>query len=232
MHRFPQSVIDFVTQHQHKEFKYPHVPAGVDGFNWILDHSQSPWLALDIPMPCVEMLSEARALRSRFVEHRTNDSKGWRSLCIHGLAPHMTENHTHYGLSQEQANYGWTEIAEVAPVTAGFFRDRFPYTSYQRVRFMLIEPGGYILPHSDSTKNFLGLAINISLNNPQGCRLVTERGTVPFSDQGSVIMFNNHYRHCVINDSDQDRYHVIVHGSWSHDFCQAVTSSYHRRSIG
>ena len=80
---------------------------------------------------------------------------------------------------------------------------------------MLLEPNGFVEPHSDSQTTNPSFAINISLNNPDGCYLVTEKGTVPFDDNGSVFLFNNYYKHSVINESEQDRFHIILHGRWS-----------------
>ena len=79
---------------------------------------------------------------------------------------------------------------------------------------MLLRPGGYIVQHSDNRTSNLGAATNISLNNPVGCKFVTERGLIPFKNTGSVMMFNNHYQHVVFNDSDEERIHIIVHGAW------------------
>lgn len=218
MNQALQETQKFAQDHEHKIYVYPQLPSMTNQIDWILNDSGAPWLPLIMDAPFEQMLNEARALRHRFVRHRMYDGEGWHSLCLHGLAADMTDSHSHYGIPEDQAKYDWTEIAELAPVTTYFFKTQFPYKSYQRVRFMMVEPGGYIKPHSDAVKNYLGLAINFSLNNPPGCRLVTELGTVPFSDQGSIMMFNNHYTHCVINDSDQERYHMIVHGLWKPSF--------------
>jgi aspartyl/asparaginyl beta-hydroxylase (cupin superfamily) len=77
---------------------------------------------------------------------------------------------------------------------------------------MLLEPGGYITPHVDAHNHVFG-AVNISLNNPEGCRLVTECGTVPFRSSGSAMFLNTSYQHAVWNDSNEDRIHMIVHGA-------------------
>ena len=94
---------------------------------------------------------------------------------------------------------------------------------------MLLEPGGYITPHSDNPESFLGGAVNISLNNPEGCRLVTTLGEVPFRDSGSAFLFNNHYQHAVYNDSEQDRFHIIVHGSFTPEWKMIVRRSYRQQ---
>ena len=98
---------------------------------------------------------------------------------------------------------------------------------------MLLEPNGYIAPHIDNEKSSVAAAVNISLNNPDGCRFTTEWGTIPFNDNGSIMMINNHYRHSVHNDSDTDRFHIIVHGGWrSPDWQKLVVESYRSKHGG
>lgn len=207
----------FLESHKNKNYQYQPLPPGspYDQIEWMLKKCTAPWLRLLIDAPFELMLNEARSLRHRFVLHREDDGQGWRSLCIHGISAEHTNSWQSYGYANEnEIHYDWTDIKDQAPVTVAYFRDNFPYVKYQRLRFMLVEPKGYIMPHSDNQNNNLAAAVNISLNNPEGCRLVSEMGTVPYSDQGSVFLFNNHYTHAVFNDSDQDRFHIIVHGQW------------------
>ena len=175
------------------------------------------------------MLAEAQALQDMFVFHRGEEAgtRGWRSLAIHGISATKTNVPETYGLDPEQVKYDWTEIQDRCPITVNFFKQVFPYKQYQRLRYMLVEPGGYIAPHSDNVNNTPGAAVNISLNNPTGCRLTNIYGSVPFRDTGSVFLFNNHYQHAVYNNSDTDRYHMIVHGTWRNpEWNHLVVSSY------
>lgn len=182
----------------------------------VINRSGLPFLPLALPfdVPHAAMLTEARALRHLFVNHRSDgeDHQGWSSLCLHGLSSTQTRCHTEYGYSDPaEAPYGWTEIADLCPVTTAFFRDLFGYDRYARVRFMGLEPGGYILPHRDSDTDRLN-AINIALNNPDGCDFVMEgKGLVPFRP-GTANMLALVNRHIVWNRSSEDRIHIIVHG--------------------
>lgn len=183
--------------------------------NWIFNHSHAPWLEiLGINAPYKDMLAEAQALKSMFVSHRNEEGQhqGWSSLAIHGISATKTNVAENYGLDSKTAKYDWTEIQDQCPVTVKFFKEQFPYRQYARVRFMLLEPGGFVMPHQDHHTSFLGGAVNISLNQPDGCKLVNTHGTLPFKDSGSMFYFNNHYPHCVYNDSNTDRFHIIVHG--------------------
>ena len=51
------------------------------------------------------------------------------------------------------------------------------------------------------------------------------KGYVPFKP-GSVIMLDVSNTHAYINDSDEDRYHIIVHGIRSKEFEELVMRSY------
>ena len=215
-----EQTIEFVDSNKNNSFVYE------TDISDPLFQSRAPYLELILDAPYSEMLQEARALKDRFVRHRPQDGQGWRSLCIHGISAEKTGTPGEYGYTDEQAPYVWTEIAPLCPVTVDYFKNKFPYQNYDRIRFMLLEPGGYITPHSDNPESFLGSAVNISLNNPPGCRLVTTSGEVPFKDTGSAFLFNTNYVHAVHNDSQQDRFHIIVHGTFATEWRQIVRRSY------
>ena len=227
---------DFIAQHENLNYQFPPLPNGDfwTQASWILHKSEVPWLEIHgIDVPYKEMYKEAKALRDLFVFHRDQEDghRGWRSLAVHGISATKTNIPETYGMDSNEVSYNWTEIQDRCPVTVKFFQEVFPYQSYQRLRYMLLEPGGFIAPHSDNPKSCLCAAVNISLNNPEGCRMVTELGKVPFRDSGSVIMFNNHYQHAVYNDSDIDRFHIIVHGQWKDPaWSELVLDSYKKVS--
>jgi len=207
--------LDFYNKHLNSRFIPDNLPSlePQDCYNWIYKESLVPWIELQgLDIPYKEILEEAKSLKNKFVKHRSNDSSGWFSLCIHGMGSELTDSPETYGVNFQDANYVWTDISKDCPITTDYFKNKFPAAGYARLRFMLVTPGGYIIPHSDSLKTNLGTAINISLNNPIGCDLVTTAGTLPFKDSGSAFIFNNFYQHMVYNNSNEDRYHIIVHG--------------------
>lgn len=204
-------MLDFYNHHAGAQ--KPVHAAGLVAAADIRERSALPWLPLRLPfwLPHEAMLAEARALRECFVPHRSlkEANSGWYSLCIHGLSSVHTGPHTRYGLD---ASYDWTDICRFCPETHAFFRDVFGYQQYFRVRFMLLAPGGFIVPHRDSAVDRLE-AINIALNNPADCDFVMEDcGTVPFTD-GTAMLLSLSRQHMVWNRSDEDRYHIIVHGT-------------------
>ena len=213
---------DFVAHYKDLQ-PIPVVPDNeTPSYNWIMHQSRLPWLEIQgLNLPYADMLVEAQALRDRFVLHRDNCGRGWRSLCVHGTSAEQTDAPSAYGLPEAETVFDWTDIQDQCPVTVYTFKNLFNYNSYMRVRFMLVEPGGYIIPHVDANNYAFG-AVNISLNNPSGCRLVTELGTVPFSSTGSAIFLNTSYQHTVWNNSNEDRIHMIVHGTPDNQFWDKI----------
>jgi hypothetical protein len=199
-------------------------------YNWVMYQSRLPWLEIKgLNLPYAEMLAEAKALRHRFVVHRDNCGQGWRSLCVHGTSAEQTDAPSAYGLTEEETVFDWTDIQHQCPVTVHTFKNLFNYNSYMRVRFMLLEPGGYITPHVDAHNHVFG-AVNISLNNPEGCSLVTECGTVPFRSTGSAMFLNTSYQHTVWNNSNEDRIHMIIHGSPDSRFWNDIVVNSYKQS--
>jgi len=227
-------IADFFNQNQNKTYKFSKIPADLteswQQAQWIMTVSQIPYLPLDISGPWKEMYQEALALDSEFQTHRS-DGDGWSSLCIHGLSAKQTESPDQYteyaNLPDNDLPYTWTEIIDRCPVTAEYFKNNFPFDKYARLRYMKLAVGGEIPPHVDGKRTNPLNAINIALNNPSGCQMVQEdSGTVPFSDLGGAILFNNTWTHAVRNTGPIDRYHIIVHGMWNREFNNIVVQSY------
>lgn len=187
-------------------------------FAWIQAKSTLPWLPLDIAFPAREMLEEAKRVRHRFVAHRADKSdrtyvgQGWKALALHGISPEATADFHQYGYkTHEEAPYHWTEIAKQCPITTKFLKSVFPHGTYHRVRFSLLEPGGFLLPHDDRKEHLL-FEVNIALNHPKGCYFKLKNvGYVP-QKAGRATILDVAHMHSVINTSNVDRYHIIVHG--------------------
>lgn len=185
--------------------------AQIASTEWIMNHSGLPWLQLQVQLPYQEMALEALRLLDKFVEHRGGIGRGWRSLCIRGIDEEKTRSPRHYGYSEESAPYTWTSVADECPVTTAFFREDFPLGRLFRVRFMLLEPGGYIAPHRDTETNFLS-AINIAITNPHGSFFkMKNKGLVPF-EAGRAFLLDVGNEHSCVNLSEEPRIHIIVHG--------------------
>ena len=116
--------------------------------NWCRDNDVW-YLKMDIEIPEV-CIQEAQTVYDEgfFVDHRYGDGDGWCSAAIHSfvekgsdpsLGWHHTKNPDGHGLSEDNVDWGWTEIAEVAPETKRWLED-FPHRNYRRLRFMLLKP--------------------------------------------------------------------------------------------
>jgi len=208
-------------------------------YNWIINESKLPWLKLDIEFPYEKMLEEAKALKPHFVKHRAEDQisgyghKGWSSLCIHGISPSHTNHFESYGYkSNDGTPYRWTEVSSLCYETTKWLTEVYPCTTYYRVRFMLLEPGGFIAPHNDMNKYRLS-PVNIALNHPKGCIMkMAHYGTVPFKE-GEAYLLDVGNVHAYYNKSNEDRYHIIIHGNYKSNkqWKKLVENSYEKNGI-
>lgn len=177
--------------------------------------SNAKYLKLNLDFPHELIAQEASALRSKFVEYRsTYKTKGWYSLPIIGKSseePYAWDQYKEFNTARDAAPYmQYTDIAKKCPVTVEWLKNVYPSSSYARVRFMLLEPGGYIEPHKDTEYPVLG-AINIAITNPQNCKWYWEDGESLEFKPGDAYAMNISYTHSIKNDSNEDRYHLIVH---------------------
>jgi len=223
--------INFFSDYSEFNYNFTKIPDNVDEFSWITNSGRIPYLPLLIDGPWFEILEEARAVDHLFVPHRNDGhSNGWSSLCLHGLGMNITDAPGAYpeyrDLPYDSLPWNWTELAQLCPVTTEYFKNIFPYKKYQRLRFMKLAAGGYIAPHNDSQSWSMN-AVNISLNNPDGCNMVQKDvGIVPFKSTGGAMAFNTSYEHSVWNNSNEHRYHMIVHGMWDHRWNKIIIDSY------
>jgi hypothetical protein len=166
------------------------------------------------------LLNECKDVNDMYFDHRTEDQTsgyghyGWQSLTLHGIDKHKTKHFVHYGFkSFDEAGYHWTDACDRVPNLCKFLQS-LPYDKFHRVRIMRLAPDGYILPHTDGANRAFG-PLNIAINNPYGCYFVfEEKGIVPFAP-GVGMVLDVARRHAVINQSNEARYHVIVHGEYS-----------------
>lgn len=223
------ALIEFMETNKQHSF----VPTAVPENLW---QSDWPWAPV---IPGVEpdndlVMSELQAIDSLFVAHRANDKissyghEGWAAVTLHGIDSDKTENYERYGYASEaDANYHWTDASDRIPYITKHIVLNLPFTDYGRIRIMRLAPGGYIMPHTDGAGRIFG-PYNFALNNPQGCEFVFEgHGLVPFK-AGRGFMLDLGIKHAVYNNSDEYRYHAIIHGRPYPGINQIVQSSIER----
>jgi len=208
--------------------------------DWLLNKSNFGWLELDLDFDLNAWKKETDA--AKFVDHRGADHPGWNSSCIHGIDVDKTGAWTNYGYTKEEdVPYKWTSISEHTPNIKKFW-EAFPYERYRRIRFMELEPGGRISPHSDAPGRLpgekdidmleFGVPINIAIIHPQDCFMTLEgHGTVPF-EEGKAFIINIRNVHSFVNNSNVSRIHLIAHGipgNRKNDFVELIARSYRKQ---
>lgn len=198
-------------------------------YKWIVTESGIPWLKLNITIPFQNILDEIVQSNHLLVNHRDDygEHEGWQSFCIHGKSLTETKH------CSDDRPYTWIpEVKQLMPKTVKFFQD-LNLGNYLRLRVMALQPGGYISLHKDSghnqtLDNFLS-PINIAITQPKDCYFVMKDwGTVPFN-QGDALMLDVNNYHAVLNNSNQTRYHLIVHTENRTDFFKnLVVDSYNK----
>lgn len=190
---------------------------------WIRHNSSLGFLELDVEVPYNDIFDEINNIKNMFTNHRTHDSKGWSSFTVYG------KQYNKPGWDDEDTTPSiWTpESFDLLPKTVEFFQNHWPCFKYTRLRIMRLAPGGYITLHRDDPAPGQLSPVNIAINNPIGCNFYMENeGIIPFTS-GKAIMLNVCRLHAVINNSNEDRYHIISHQDWE-SLNPIVVRSYHK----
>ena len=141
-------------------------------------------------------------------------------FCLHGITYDKTEGFEVYGYkSDDEAPYVWTDEAlKYCPNLVNYFKNSNLKNEYHRLRIMKIKPNGHINFHNDDPqKHRSQWALNIAINNPPECEMhfwtneLLYAGMVPWKDR-TAYKIRIHWNHMVRNLSNQNRYHIIVHG--------------------
>ena len=139
---------------------------------------------------------------------------------LHGLGFDKTEAYEKYGYESDiEAPHDWVkEALEYCPRTVEYFKQNMLRQKYFRLRIMKLAPNGYINIHDDDPNKYrTQWALNIAVNNPEGCEMhfwnnsMIYQGQVPWTP-GRAYEIRIHWNHMVRNLSDTTRYHIIVHG--------------------
>lgn len=215
---FPAELINFYNKN--KDYNNPTYTTFTESQNDI----ECAYYPINFTFDTELLLNECKAVDDLYFNHRSQDRKGgyghngWQSLTLHGIDKHKTEHYVQYGFnSLEEAGYHWTDACERVPNLTNFLKS-LPFKLFDRVRIMRLAPGGYVMPHTDNKYQRAFGPLNIAINNPVGCHFVfKDRGIVPFK-AGSGLVLDVGREHIVINQSNEARYHVIVHGHYSKDF--------------
>ena len=239
------SALAFYNNNKDLTWNLPPIPADLvtdlEIATWIMNNNNIGWLELDIEIDINKWKEECQVTNDYFVDHRGQEHPGWNSCCIHGIDVDKTGSWNTYGYATEdQVPYNWTSLSNSTPTIKQFWNKEFPVEKYRRIRFMELEAGGYISPHSDAPGNLAGehadinildhgAPVNIAIIHPKDCHMIVEGfGVVPW-EEGKAFMVNIRNYHSVINFSNQQRIHMIGHGWYgtrTAEFCRLVVKSY------
>jgi hypothetical protein len=189
--------------------------------------SKLPYLMFDVNMPVENILQEISQAQDNFYNHREDQSKGWSSLVMHGQGDEFTNAPMFYDIQEEDAVFDWTNASNSIPSLKQWLLEQNYFIDFDRIRIMSVAPGGYIESHRDYDKSRLG-PINIAINNPEGCEFVMEDvGVVPFKqNKGAWLDLSN--KHSVRNNSNEHRYHIILHGGKTTEFKKQAYENYRK----
>jgi hypothetical protein len=222
---FPKAVVEFDARNRNLQLAPKHFerPPGKNG-KWIYEHSELPWLQLDLDVPYEAMHREALQFFDESVEQDypgvtyedpdCPQQRGWRTICIHGISALQYDRASVYGYEHEdEAPYRFTEIADRCPVTKAFLSS-LPYEKLYRARFTTLMPQGYAAPHIGRKKNAdYSHKISFALNHPEGFRFTMDKqGAIPWRAGRCFLLNVDENYHCVVNESEVPRIHLITMG--------------------
>lgn len=194
------------------------------------------WIELDLNIDVNAWREEAALVENFMVYHREGENhNGWRSCTLHGIDSKVTA-HT------DSTDFKWTEISSLTPTITNFWKN-FPSEKYGRIRFMDLEPGGWVGLHNDSPNGLSNteihlmndpfmVPINIAINHPTNCNMYIGGKQVPWQE-GKAFIVNITKDHSVQNNSSQHRLHLIAHcmiGNMKKEFANLVVRSYNKNN--
>lgn len=202
-------------------------------FDWIRNSSDTGSLKLDITSDISEVVEELSRAEFLAIPHRSDNSNGWRSIVLHGLCSIMTEapyNYVNLGIVDKSVKETWTDASKFFPKTLAWIDQYVPFKTFSRIRIMVLDPGGYILPHKDLQQSFLGGGLNIAFTNPEGTEFAVEdNGLIPW-EPGDIRMINIGKLHSIRNLGSKPRIHMLAYPplmeEWTLDSMKLVCRSY------
>jgi hypothetical protein len=234
----PKNIDNFIEKNRNSQWSLDlsSMPRNeVELTKWLFSQDSIGWIEVNEQLNLTKWKSEMLYAEPFYVKHRSHEkNKGWLSCCIHGIDVDRTETSDY-----DNDNFEWTELSAKVPSIVEFWKN-FPVEKYKRLRFMKLEPGGYIDVHNDLPSEFPNLtlqeidplnstvSINVAIDHPAECEMILEeRGLIPWAS-GKIFIINITRNHCVVNNSDRPRIHMIaecVVGNKINEFSKLIYKS-------
>ncbi len=152
-------------------------------------------------------------------------AQGWQFGGAHHY-PDSWDHVPHLDMDPDNVKWGWTEVCDIAPETTRWLKE-FPHASWKRCRYMVLEAGGYIAPHTDASpdRQAAGMThdiwaqMNVALNNPEGFifRNNDNGELLPFEDCTGWFFDNGVVHEVQNNHPTEHRFHLMMHGKMNRD---------------
>ena len=203
---------------------------------WIINHSGLPWLKLDLNIPWKKLHQEISSFKEYFTSYSEDTSdenseaklarklhaarnnvdfpdKNWKLLTLHGVEHNIIMDHSNYKeYKDKNIPYKWTSIGSKCVFNSLYLNSILEIDTNTLIKYNVLEPGGFILPHSDSTdfnKNQCR-SLTLFITHPQGCNFHFKNwGNIPASS-GTAFLMNLDNYHGTNNESNEDRFHIMV----------------------
>jgi hypothetical protein len=223
-----QDVLNFCEKHQNDQPVYEPLNGNlVDHLYNSFAKSHIGHLAIpSIKVPAQEILDEMLGLRSKFVAHPPDDyHQGRNFFVIYGKdETYLPYNAVHNVDETKLDVSGNSWVAQdVAPFTTNYFKNIFPADNYNHILVMLLEPGGWIAPHTDTITQTKML--NVPLNLTESSKAYNVQGCIPYV-VGEVMIINTSVTHAICNMSNQDRYVISVGCNYNNEFRKKIIETY------
>ena len=177
-----------------------------------------PWVELkQLKVPAKEILQEYLSVSNKikfYPHNRGSLNKGWLAHTLYGYGENKTLSYLEYRNTSVKRH--WSQSIKYLPKTLSFIKT-LPYKQLYDVRFLLLKPGGYIYPHTDTQAMCLD-PLNIAIHFPKNCFFKFRQfGYLPIKT-GKGFVVNIGYEHSVLNLSKEQRLHLVIHGKKSAQF--------------
>jgi len=132
------------------------------------------------------------------------------------------------------------EVSDEIPNITSWWKNDFPVGTYNKIRFVKLEPGGSIGPHNDNINPYQDEILDekrsvwpimLSMKEPgKKCHVVVEDfGTVPFRE-GKMYIINPYRKYIIVNTSETEpciHINVQVQIGWRWpEFTNCITRSF------
>ena len=201
-------------------------------FDWIRERSQCNSLLLLTNSQITKVKEEILSRIFLAKPHRENESNNWKCIVLHGISSVMSDSAEYYrnlGINVAES-YKWTDVATYFPETVAWVKENIPFDNFGRVRIMVLDPGGYVVPHVDYPNGQMLAGINIAVTNPTGSEFVLDNGGLIPWQEGESRLVDIGKMHSIRNVGTEPRVHMIVHPEplteWNLKSMQLVCRSY------